>query len=70
MVAMSPRLEAMFQKAGAERVKDAAPLLLSSLQMALATIERLAIRHDALGSVQGTLEIGKEAIAKALGKED
>ncbi len=42
-----------------------APCLLESLQLAVVTIERLALRHGPFSSVDGTLSVARAAIRKA-----
>ena len=45
----------------------AAPELLEALTIAVATIERLSIKHPPFNSSQGTLDVANAAIAKATG---
>ena len=46
----------------------AAPDLLAALEMAVATIERIAPKHGPFSSVDGTLSVARAAIAKAEGR--
>ena len=46
----------------------AAPDLLAALEMAVATIERIAPKHGPFSSVDGTLSVASAAIAKAEGR--
>ena len=45
-----------------------APDLLAALEMAVATIERIAPKHGPFSSVDGTLSVARAAIAKAEGR--
>ena len=50
------------------RLIASAPDLLSALEMAVATIERIAPKHGPFSSVDGTLSVASAAIAKAEGR--
>ena len=41
--------------------------LLNALELSVATIERIAVRHGPFSSVDGTLSVARAAIAKAKG---
>ena len=46
----------------------AAPGLLEALTLAVATIERLEVKHNGFSSVAGTLDVARAALAKAKGE--
>ena len=50
------------------RLIAAAPDLLAALEMAVATIERIAPKHGPFSSVDGTLSVARAAISKADGR--
>lgn len=51
------------------RLIAAAPETLNALELAVATIERLTMGHPAkIASVQGTLQVAHDAIARATGE--
>ena len=50
------------------RLIASAPDLLSALEMAVATIERIAPKHGPFSSVDGTLSVARAALARAEGR--
>lgn len=54
-------------RAANARLIASAPELLAALQVAVATIERLATVRNGFSSANGTLDVARAAIAKATG---
>lgn len=60
-----PRLELERMTAEAFRMKFANERLVEALQLSVATIERISVRHNIHGSAQGTLDVAAAALKGA-----